>query len=316
MSEPFSIDEFCFENHPKSTKDSLRTLVTYRFTTGSDYPRNIFDESKEKVERILAVANINLAMTGWDVREPIEEFEIQLENWEELYLAGQNPPSKGEFQIKNTSIWTKDFVLATTKSFSKLTAHKDADVVFRMMRLLRNSMVEDDEYERFSKIWRSFNAFYNHLAGNRKSSESDRIRDFASNLCSVALRPKGWLQGVIDDCWTPLSVPTPIKDHLILVLTLNSWPSVMECLVKQNFQDDHGHNHSRSLAAAVASKNMATGLESSLLCLYVERNKVLHGETISETERDLLYVCASFLQRIVAIALSEFYFIPLKVTPA
>lgn len=311
-NQPLSIDGFSFERHQESTKDLPKTLVTYRFTTGSNYPQNIFDQSKETVDKFLAVGNVNLAMTGWDVREPIEEFELQLENWEELHKAGLNPPAKGKFQMRNTSTLNQQFVAAIWNSFSKLSAHKDAEVIFRVLRLLRHSMVEDDEYDRFSKVWRSFNAFYNHLAAAQNSAETDRIKNFARSLCSVAMRPKGWLEGVIGECWTPLPKPTPLKDHLTLVLTLNNWASIMDCFVKQNFQDKHRNNHSSILAAAVAAKDIANTLESSLICLYDERNKVLHGETISESERDLLYVCTSYLQRIVAIALSEFYFIPLK----
>ena len=86
----------------------------------------------------------------------------------------------------------------------------------------------------------------------------------------------------------------------------------MDCFIKQNFIDRNGNNHSQDLAAAIAAKKVSNTLESSFLCLYVERNKVLHGEIISEAERNLLYVCASYLQRLVAVALNEFYFIPLK----
>ena len=83
-NQPLSIDGFTFERHQESNKDLPKTLVTYRFTTGSNYPQDILDHSKETIDKFLAVANVNLAMTGWDVREPIEEFELQLENWEEL----------------------------------------------------------------------------------------------------------------------------------------------------------------------------------------------------------------------------------------
>ena len=286
--------------------------MVYRFTTGSGYSPNIVDETKETVERFLAVANVNLALTGWDVREPIDEFELKLENWEELYKAGLNPPALGKFETKNTSTYSQDFVSVTWTSYSKLAAHEDAVPIFRVLRLLRQSMVEDDDYDRFSKVWRSFNAFYNHMTTSPSSPEADRIRNFASSLCSVALRPKGWLEGVINECWTPLPKPTPLKDHLRFVLTLNNWVSIMDCFVKGNLIDRNGNNHSQNLAAAIAAKNFANALESSLLCLYVERNKVLHGETLEERERVLLYVCASYLQRIIAVALNEFYFIPLK----
>jgi hypothetical protein len=306
------VDGFSFEPHRESTKESPKTRVTYRFTTGSNYSPSIVDQVKETVDKFLAVANVNLALTGWDVREPIEEFNLDLENWEELYKAGLNPPSRGQFQIRNTSTFRQDFVTAVWNGYSKLTAQRDAELVFRVLRLLRQSMIEDDEYDRFSKIWRSFNAFYNHFAPNQRTPESDRIKNFAGSLCSTALRPNGWLQGVIEECWTPLPKPTPLKDHLTLTLYLGNWASIMDCFIKQNFIDRNGNKQSQNLATAVAAKNVSDALESSFLCLYVERNKVAHGETISEDERNLLYVCASYLQRLVAVALNEFYFIPLE----
>lgn len=311
-NQSLSVDGFGFERHPESSKDLLKTLVTYRFTTGNAFSPNIYDETKEMVDKFLAVGDVNLAMTGWDVRESVEDFELQLENWEELHIAGLNPPARGTFQTRNTSTLSQEFVTATWNSFSKLSTHADSEVIFRALRLLRHSMVEDDEYDRFSKIWRSFNAFYNHLAGTHGTPEPERIKNFASRLCSIAMRPKGWLDGVVVESWTPLPKPTPLKDHLTLTLTMNNWSSVMDCFAKQNFQDNHGNNLSQSLAAAVAANDVAKALEVSLLCLYVERCKVEHGETISENERNLLYVCTSYLQRIVAIALNEFYFIPLK----
>lgn len=258
------------------------------------------------------MGDVNLAITGWDVREPVEDFELQLENWDELYAAGLNPPAKGKFEMRNTSTLSQVFVTATWDTFSKLRNHNDSEVILRTLRLLRRSMVEDDEYDRFSKVWRSFNAFYNHLAGTRSTPESDRIKNFAIRLCSIAMRPKGWLEGVVTECWTPLPKPTELKDYLTLTLSLNNWTSVMDCFIKQNFQDNHGNNLSQSLAAAVAANDVSKTLEFSLLCLYVERCKVEHGETISENEKNLLYVCAAYLQRIVAVALNEFYFIPLK----
>jgi hypothetical protein len=305
------IDGFEFDRHPESSKDLLKTSVTYRFTTGSAYSANIQDQTKDMIDGFLAVGNVNLALTGWDVREPVEDFELQIENRRELQKAGLNPPAKGEFQMRNTSTLTQEFVTSNWSTFSKLSAHKDSEVIFRTLRLLRHSMVEDDEYDRFSKVWRSFNALYNHLAGTRSTPEADRIGNFVSSLCSVGMRPKGWLESVVVECWTPLPKSTPLKHFLTLTLGLNNWSSVMDCLIKQTFHDNHGNNLSQSLAAAVAAKDVAKALESSLLCLYVERCKVEHGEIISEGERNLLYVCASYLQRIVAIALNEFYFIPL-----
>jgi hypothetical protein len=262
-SEPnqaLSVDGFNFERHPESTKDLRKTLVTYRFSTGDVYSPSIFDETKELIDRFLAVGDVNLAMTGWDVREPIEDFEMELENWEELLKAGLNPPSKGQFQMRNTSTLNQAFVSAVWNGFSKLSTHKDCEVIFRVLRLLRQSMVEDDEYDRFSKVWRSFNVFYNHLAVNLNAPETERIKNFASRLCSIALRPNGWLESIIVECWNSLPRPTPLKNHLTLILTLNGWSSVMDCFAKHNFLDKYGNDYSPILAAAVAARDVPSVL--------------------------------------------------------
>jgi hypothetical protein len=256
-------------------------------------------------------ADANLAIIGWDARHGVEDFDIELENREEIPNSGIQPPTKVSIQIRNTSTFKRDeFVLPSWESASKLSTHHDADLIFRILRLLRHSILEDDEYDRFSKISRGFNAFYN--SRSTQPSEASRIRKFAQKVSPSLAYSKGWLATVLTQYCTALPNPTSIDDYLTLVLTRRNWSCIMDSLVKRNLVNDKGVNHSQNLANAVAAKNLPSILESALLCLYVERNKVMHGEIISDDERDLLYVCASFLQRIVAIALNEFYFIPLK----
>lgn len=249
------------------------------------------------------------ALLGWDVRTVVEDFDLELENWRELSAQGKNPPVRFSATFRNTATWNEDSVSEAWDWSKKVACHADAEPVFRILRLLRHSMVEEDEYDRFSKVWRSFNAFYNHLAGGLKSSERSRIDNFAESLMTTSSK---WLAAAIQEHWTPKS---SIEHYLDFVIANRGWNSVMGCFIKQDFTDNQGVNHSESLAAAVSKEHVAGALESALLCLYCERNRVMHGETISDSERDLLYVCAVFLQRIVAIALNEFYFISIKESP-
>lgn len=316
VEEPFSINGMQFEVHPKSTKETLRVLVTYRFATPTNYPvQNIAREVQDKIERFLACANANLALSGYDVREPIEEFDLEVENWKQLLRQGLSPPTKFSMQFRNTSTYSRDFALTAWKWADTLASHHDGDIVFRVLKLLRQSMLESDEYDRFSKIWRGFNALYNHLAGNPQSPEASRIKNLARRLLQIASRPNGWVEHTIQEYWTPLPRPVQLNDQLTMILATRNWASVMDCFVKQGFVARDGTDYSQALAGAIATKGLSDALESALLCVYVERNKILHGEVVSDTERDLLYVCASFLQRIVAIALNEFYFIPMKTSP-
>jgi len=306
--ELISLDGLEIKPHPKSNEDSPMVSVTYRFTT-SDSPPDFIQYAKDIVEKFLDAANVNSALLGFDVREVTEEFDVEIENWKELVRAGVNPPTKLSFNVLNKSVWTKEYVQASWDWSKKLAGHRDAEILFRILRLLRHSMLEDDEYDRLSKVWRGFNAFYNHLAGNPQLSEIARIRNFARSLYA---KNSNWLKKAVEEYWTPFPKPTPVRDYLTLVLTEGNYVSVIDCLIKQDFKDRQGANHSQNLAAAVSAKDMMAALESALLCVYVERNRVMHGETISDEERDLLYICAAFLQRILAIGLNEFYFIPVK----
>jgi hypothetical protein len=290
--------------HPKSN-ESPKVQVTYRFST-PDRVANIEKQTKETMERFLACSDVNTALYGLDVRDAIEEFDVKLDNWAELSMQGKNPPSKMTFNMRQHAIWNAEFVESAWNWYRKVAEHKDAEVICRILQLLRHSMIEDDEYDRFSKIWRAFNAFYNHLAGGRSAREKSRIGYFARSLVETNSK---WLPVVMQEYWTPKS---NIETHRDLLLAHNGWDSVMGCLAKQGFIGDRGTNHSDNLRAAVFAKDLGGTLLSSLLCLYCERNRVMHGEVISDSERDLLYVCASFLQRIVAIGLNEFYFIPIK----
>ena len=313
VQQAFLADGMEFEKHPRSSESTPRVHVTYRLTKPFTYPaEKINGEVRETIERFLACANVNPALMGWDVREPVEEFDIEIENREELRGAGLTPPVKFAVTFHNTSTYERDFVLSAWASAHKLANEKDAEVLSRILLLLRHSMVEDDEYDRLSKIWRSFNAFYNYRTKNSKSPEDDRITEFAHSLSNAASNPKGWLAKIIEESWTPLSNPVHLKDQLTYVLARRNWASVTDCLIKQNFVAKGGTKHSANLATAVAAKNLLDALENALLCIYLERNKVMHGEIVSDEERDLLYVCSSFLQRIVAVSLNEFYFVPSK----
>jgi len=303
-----SVDGLEIKPHTKPTNGSHMVSVTYRFATQSS-PPDFFQHTKNIIDKFLDVSSSNSALSGFDVREIPEEFDVEIENWKELLQAGMHPPTKISFTFRNWSNWNKDFVQASWNWAKKLVTHKDAEILFRILRLLRQSMLEDDEYDRLSKIWRGFNAFYNCLARNPQSSEIHKIRNFARSLCATN---SNWLKKAIEEYWTPLPKPTTLRDYLTMALLEGNYLSVMDCLIRQNFRDNRGRNHSQNLRAAVSAKNMMATLESALLCVYVERNRVMHGETISDKERGLLYICAAFLQRIVAIGLNQFYFIPLK----
>jgi len=303
-----SVDGLEIKSHPKSSNGSHMVSVTYRFATQGP-PLDFFQHAKKIIERFLDVSSCNLALHGFDVREVLEEFDVEIENLKELLRARVHPPTRVSFSFRSWSKWTKDFVQASWDWSKKLESHKDAEILFRILRLLRQSILEDDEYDRLSKVWRGFNAFYNHLARNPRLSEIDKIRNFAKSLYS---KNSDWLKKAIEENWTLLPKPTPLTSYLTNVLAEGNYESVMDCLINQDFKVRKGTNYSQDLAAAVSVKDMMVTLESALLCVYVERNKVMHGETISDEERGLLYVCAAFLQRIVAIGLNEFYFIPLQ----
>jgi hypothetical protein len=141
-----------FEEHPESSKDEPKTRIAYRFTTAPNYPtQNVSGEACQKMERFLACANVNLALTGWDVREPMEEFDVEIENWQELSSAGITPPTKFSMQMRNTSTYRRDFVETAWNWAERLDKRQDGEVIFRILRLLRQSMLENDEYDRFSK---------------------------------------------------------------------------------------------------------------------------------------------------------------------
>ena len=304
-SGPISTNGMEIDLHPKSDMALPRVGVTYRFDTPVSSP-TIDQQAKEMIEKFLACGDVGWALLGLDVRTVVEDFDLKLENWRELSAQGKNPPPKVSATFQNTVTWNEGSVSEAWNWSKRVACHGDAEPIFRILRLLRHSMVEEDEYDRFSKVWRAFNAFYNHVAGGRKGEERFRIDDFGKHL--IATNSK-WLTSAIQDYWTPKS---SVAYYLDWVLANRGWSSVMDCLIKQTSKNKKGVNDSKNLARAVFKHDTAQVLKSALLCLYCERNKVMHGETISDSERDFLYVCALLLQRIVAIALNEFYFIPIK----
>lgn len=303
-----SVDGMEIRSHPKSNGKRPMVSVTFRFTT-STCPTDYIQHAKGVIGRVLDSTIVSVALRGYDIREVMEEFDVELENWRELEKARMELPTKVSYDVYTTTTWNKDYIQDSLDWVKKLETQRDTEVIFRILRLLRQSILEDDEYERLSKVWRGFNAFYNNLAGATVSSETNRIRNFAKTLCS---KNSSWLRSAIEGYWTPLPRPTSIKDYLTMALTTGNYSSVMDCLIQNNFIDNRGTNHSEHLATAVSSVDMMNTLENALLCVYVERNRVMHGEIISDGERDLLYICAAFLQRIVAIGLNEFYFIPIQ----
>ncbi len=308
VKQEISFDGIEISSHPRSTEASPKVSVIYSFST-KDTVGDIPREATETIERFLSVWSFNLAMLGLDVRDAMEDFNIEIENQLELRREGSSPPAKMQFEFSDKSTWEANLARSMWEWSKTIKVHKDSDVLFRILKLLRHSILEDDQYDRFSKVWRAFNALYNHLAGHRRPPEPYRISKFARDL---AARNSKWLNRVIVDYWTPSPKPTPLDSALNFILVDRNADSVMDYLVKQSFVSDQGINQSQKLAEAISAKDVGAALESALLCLYTERNMVEHGELFSDAENDLLYVCAAFLQRIVSIALNEFYFIPIK----
>jgi len=304
---PISVDGIEFTTHPKSSEDSPMVCVTYRFTTlGS--PPDVYKQAKQTIGRFLDLAAGNSALHGLDIRGNVTEFDVDLENRIELQRAGVNPGVKLTATFRNNATWNKEFVEWILDWSKKIAAHNDAEIIFRVLHLLRQSVLEEDEYDRLSKVWRGFNALYRHVAGGSQPGEGNRIRNFAISLHVIN---SDWLKKMIEEYWTTLPSTVTNPDYLVHILIKKNWRSVMDCLIKQDFEL-HGMNYSKTLATAVSARDAKVALENALLCIYMERNRVMHGEIISEEEREVLYVCAAFLQRIVAVALNEFYFIPMQ----
>jgi hypothetical protein len=308
LERPISLDGVEIRTHPRSSPDSPKVSITYRFSTTGFSP-DIHLEAKEAVEKFLDLTIINAALSGCDERKVMEEFEQRIENPIELERAGVNVPIEYSYKELNRSIWNEEYVQSILDWLKKFEAHKDSEIVHRTLRLLRQSILEEDEYDRLSKAWRSFNALYNHLSGAIQTGEPKKIKNFVSCLHA---KNSSLLKEAIEEYWTPLPKPTRDRGYLPFILVRNNWVSAMDCLVKQNFIHKQRTNHSQNLALAMSKKDLRAALESALLCVYAERNRILHGEVISENERHLLYICAAFLQRIVGIALTEFYFFPLQ----
>lgn len=307
LKSPISVDGIEFTTHPKSSEDSPMVCVTYRFSTlGS--PSDVYKQAKQAIDRFLDSATGNSALHGLDIRENMTEFDVDLENRIELQRAGVNPGVKFTATFRNNTTWNKEFVEWILDWSKKIAAHDDAEIIFRVLHLLRQSVLEEDKYDRLSKVWRGFNALYRHVAGGSQPGESNRIRNFAIYLHGTK---SDWLKKIIEEYWTTLPRTVTNPDYLVHIMIKKNWASVMNCLIKQGFEA-RDTNYSQDLAAAVSNRDSKAALESALLCIYIERNKVMHGEIISEEEREVLYVCAAFLQRIIAVALNEFYFIPMQ----
>lgn len=110
--------------HPKSDKQSPKVLVNYRFTT-ANAPPNIHLQAKETIEKFLDIASVEIVLTGWDVREIVEDFDIDLENRLELLKQRINPPAKMTVTMRNTATWTKNSTLREWEWSQKLAGHKD-----------------------------------------------------------------------------------------------------------------------------------------------------------------------------------------------
>jgi hypothetical protein len=307
LDAPVLFDGIRIETHPKSSESSPMVKVTYRFTTLHP-PPDFIQHARDIVGRFLDVSSAHSALFGHDMREVMEEFDVELENFVELCKAGVHPPTNVLINMQSEGTWNEGFVRYAWDWMNKISSHKDADVLFRILRLLRRSMIEEDEYDRLSNVWRGFNALYNHIARVSQFSEMNNIRNFTTSLHATN---SDWLKNTIKEYWTSLPRTVTNPDYLVHILIDRNWASVMDCLIKQGFVDRSGTNHSQNLAIAVSNQDAKGALENALLCTYSERNRVEHGEIISDEERDVLYVCAAVLQRIVAVALNEFYFKPM-----
>jgi len=293
LKGPFDRDRLKLENDP-----SRRYFVqgSYRFTTPTEQVNALW-MAREFIDGLLDVLITGANLGYYSSFLKLVDLGLSCENSQDIVQAGQkipNYPRMGTYEEFQPISIDEPSLVGYLDGARKIRL-KVGGKYHQIATLLRAGVTASDEYAKFFGIWRSFNAFYNHLIpGDDK--DAAKVEKFAKKALQLHEA-----NGIVD-FYNKASIASWGEMQLRLVLLGHK--NIFEMLTKARLKSWRGgRNYSSELVKALLSGDPFSILTSSLLCLYSVRNGVIHGSRYSHLEADFLYLCSLLLQEIVMNAL-------------
>lgn len=278
----------------KKVEGTVRGVYRFKSSNFSDDAEML---ARKQIDDLLNVLITGANLGFYSDFPEITDFRITCDNIEDVVRTGGILPSYLPRETAPPVSIDSDSLGKYFDGAKKLRASGYGNVYENISTLLRAGLTASDEYAKFFGIWRSFNAFYNHL-DPISTNEVDRIQTFAKSALDTKTA-----QSIIDLYNKPsISGWGPMQQRLLMVGCTN----VFDMLVKANLTSEKGTiNYSTELAKCIGTSTKPLEvLRWALLCLYSVRNTVLHGARYSYREADFLYLCSLLLQEVSVTALN------------
>jgi hypothetical protein len=221
----------------------------------------------------------------------VSDFRLELTNKEQLVAAGKRIPSHGQLNFSSKLVVSSKGFRYVLKRSSQLRKSSNADIVHHFLKIYRRGLSNEDYFDKFLTLWRSFNALYDHFSN--KPAEYDRVCDIL-----IKLKPA--------DLSYLLSKYSKVQSssELGLLLAKHNF-NLFQYLVNRNLIDRKKRNRSKELQKALPSGQQLRVLQRAMLCLYVVRCNFAHGSSAQIAKDEHLFVISATFLASVLMCLRE-----------
>ncbi len=284
-SGDWSIDKL----KPKNKKERVKFTRRFKNTKYQDY-WDVYGSAEKEVTDLLNAMSISY-FTVESAYFPIaSDFELSLENENELRQTGQRTPSHGKFRFTYRLTLSNSDLEATLKRVTKIASSSNEDIVKHCLTIYRRGLSYEDPFEKFFTIWRAFNAICNHFSTKR--SEKQIIEDALQKLS----------QQDIEHLIKTYSNFT--KDSELGLILANHKYDLFNYLVGKNLVNDYGKSRSQELKQALSARQPEEIIKKATLCIYDVRCKYVHGSDSQIMKQERLFtVSSAFLSPLLVLLL-------------
>jgi len=277
---------------PKGGKPRVQFTLEFTRRRYQDY-WHVFDFAEKKVNKILdAMAPGLFYNLGHPYFPIVSDLELILKNEAQLRAAGKKVPPHGLLRFKYNLVITPAGLKATIQYNSQIAKSATARILRHALQLYRKGLSNEDDFDKFFTLWRSFNALYDHFYKGR--TESQRISQILQTLASNDI---AYLIATYSKVSPKSELAIPLAGHNY---------NLFKYLVSRNLIDNRSRNRSQELGKAISTAQQADILEKAVLCLYVVRCNFAHGSNSQIVKDEILFrVSATFLAALLMCLVSK-----------
>lgn len=280
ISKAFTQSGFSLIPSPSSENASI---LKYSFCMKALSEKEAEDKAKKDVKNFLILALLGTysgeGASGFSARF----VKIACTNYYELIKARMAPPLFGQLRISRFYNYSDATIAKVVETLNKYSTSINS-TMWASFSFWFNGLSVEDEYDRFDRIWKSFEISYREVT-KEKNVTIEGVRLWMQKKLSQTL--------MTDICNSYLK---PKNSELVLSVAIQRCKSAFDCLIKQNFKSDSGKsNYSMDLSKALNNGTWDEALVNATICIAKLRNKVFHANIFSDDERSLVFISSSLV---------------------